>query len=396
MPLFDERERVHEGSAAHSDPTFRWLNRSAGDVARRWRQRVEGWFARYPEEHRPDLRGRYRSSDEAQHRGAAFELFLHEALLQLECEVTVHPELPGGTDARPDFLASPRDGEPFYLEATVATGKSDEERAADRRKARVYDLLDDLESPNFLLGLTTHGFPATDPATRPMRRTLREELAALDPDEVLAAWREGGIDAVPHWTFDLDGWRLDVFPIPVAPDQRGPGGRTLGMWGPGVARHVEPVEPIRDNLTNKAYGYGELDHPFVIAINAMPPFVAWDNVGEALFGTVVTGFTRDSSGRLGEQRTWREPNGLWNRGDSPGATHVSAVLSVLRLRTWNAHSAPVRVYRNPWAERCLEGGLDPLPQVLVAEEGQLTVQEGESLGNVMGIPAEWPSNEVGK
>lgn len=73
---------------------------------------------------------------------------------------------------------------------------------------------------------------------------------------------------------------------------------------------------------------------------------------------------------------------------------MSAVLATVRLRTWNAHSAPVRVYQNPHAERPLGVGLDPLAQRHMNEGGQLTIREGESLGDVMGVPAEWPSEEV--
>jgi hypothetical protein len=52
---------------------------------------------------------------------AFFELFLHELLLRLGCNVEVHPDPGTGSSRRPDFLVTDPDGQQFFLEAVLAT-----------------------------------------------------------------------------------------------------------------------------------------------------------------------------------------------------------------------------------------------------------------------------------
>lgn len=394
MPLFDEKERTYTGPALHGEPTFRWLNRSADEKAIRLRETLEGWFADYPGEHAADLRARFRSSDDAQHRGAAFELLLHAVLLALGHEVTVHPKTKAEASRQPDFLAEPPDGEPFYLEATLVTGKSDQDRKAEQRKADVYDLLDDLESDNFFLGVSERGTPAASPRTTKMRTFLEDKMRELDPDELAKVFEEEGGDALPRWPFDLNGWELEFYPVPKSPAARGPGARTLGIWGPGEARMVAPGDPVRQKLHEKAKAYGDLELPFVIAFDDLQPFADWESIEEALFGDLVTVVPMLASGRPGPARLKREGNGVWYRGDEPRSTVVNAALACLRLYPWNVTQAPVRVYHNPWSERPLHDQLEALPSARVSDDGRLQVSEGAIFGEILGLPENWPKQET--
>ena len=76
-----------------------------------------------------------------------FELFLHELLLRLDFQPTVHPQLPS-TERRPDFLVESGNGAGFLLEAAVVSDESSEETAARRLEDRIYDSLNEPESPN--------------------------------------------------------------------------------------------------------------------------------------------------------------------------------------------------------------------------------------------------------
>lgn len=390
MPLFDDRERTYEGPAAHGESTFLWMNRSAAEDVARVRETLESWFERYPEEDRADLRARLRSTDDVQHEAAAFELLLHEVLRGLGCDVAVHPETPTAAAGRPDFLAEPPEGQSFYLEATLVTGKSDEVRGAEQRKANVYDLLEDLESQDVFLAMKERGVPATSPPTGRMRSFLEERMRELDPDEVAAVLEKEGRDALPRWNFELRGWELEFHPIPKSPAARGPGDPTLGIRGPAEVRRLDPAGPIRGGVLDKAGGYGELRRPFVVAVADVRPFGRWRGVQEALFGEVATVVPMLDSGEPGEARAERIGNGVWYRGDRAGATGVSAVLACLRLRPWSVPGAPVRVYHNPWADRPLQAGLEALPSVRVIDDGRLEVEEGEGLGGPAGLAGDWP------
>src|SRR5438046_1598069 len=100
LTLFDVCDRTRHDHARYSEAHFAFLNRSAWLEAIRVRERLESWFARYPMaaddpgRERRDLRGRFRSPNDAVHFGSFFELLLHELLLGLDCRVFVHPPAP--------------------------------------------------------------------------------------------------------------------------------------------------------------------------------------------------------------------------------------------------------------------------------------------------------------
>src|SRR5437016_4610962 len=102
MILFDDFVREYLGPARHAEPFYTFLNRSARPATAAVRQLLESWFANYPHEEQPDLRGRFRSTNNRKHKAAFFELFLHELLLRLRCQIEIHPLLVN-TSKRPDF-----------------------------------------------------------------------------------------------------------------------------------------------------------------------------------------------------------------------------------------------------------------------------------------------------
>lgn len=78
-------------------------------------------------------------------RRRSSSLFVHELLLCLSIGVEVHPAVPG-LSKRPDFLVTPANGEPFYVEAVAVSGKLEAELGAEARLAVVNDELNKLRS----------------------------------------------------------------------------------------------------------------------------------------------------------------------------------------------------------------------------------------------------------
>lgn len=175
--VFSDPPRIDEEPAAYAEPEFTYLDQSARPEVERIRNVLEAWFSRYPEAGRADLRSRLRSTSDHQHRSAFFELLLHELLSRLRCRVTLHPNPPTGTNRCPDFLVVPERGDPFYLEAVVATDESAAERAAQARMNAVYDVLGRLDSPHFFIGIRLRGTPATPPPASKIRSFLFGRLA---------------------------------------------------------------------------------------------------------------------------------------------------------------------------------------------------------------------------
>ena len=140
MSLFDTIRRDDIRAKFYSEPDFRYLNFSARPGVQRIRETVDDWFSRYPEACRAEFRARFREADDYHHRSAFFELFLHELLLRLRCQIEIHPKIEG-VPRRPDFRFRSADGTCCYLEAVLATDETREETAARARMNQVYDTL---------------------------------------------------------------------------------------------------------------------------------------------------------------------------------------------------------------------------------------------------------------
>ncbi len=390
MPLFDEMVRNDFESARYAEPGFTYLNRTARAEFARIRRTLEEWFSRYPLSGQTELRARFRSENDAQHEAAFFELFLHELLLRTGCQVALHPVISGATRT-PDFLAQPASGEDFYIEATVATNESIAEAGARARMSVVYDVLDRIVvAPDFFLWLRVDGAPATPPPARQMARFVNERLAELDPDRIAKLYEREDLDAVPSWHYEHDGWRIEFRPIPKRPEARGrPGVRPIGMRSSG-AQSVDHRTPIRDAIVEKAGRYGEIDLPYIVAVNALEPVDETD-IMEALFGKeqYTISFSDEEPAEPTASRMSRVLDGAWTSSQGPRNTRVSAVLLATRLSPWNVPRAHLRLYHNPWAQRLYDSVLTRLPQA-VPQGGHLRPLDGESVSEIFSLALTWP------
>jgi len=391
MRLFDQIDRHDEGPAQYAEPQFAYLNRSARTIFSRTREVVEAWFSRYPVPEQAELRARFRFRNDAQHLSAFFELFLHELLLQLGCSVTIHPSPSQATSRHPDFLVESPSGGCFYIEAVLATDESEEDAAARARMNVVYDALDRLDSPNFFIGLELRGAPKTPPRAGPMRSFLRQRLAELNADDITQLLQSGDFDALPRWRFEHEGWEIDFFPIPKSPRARGkPGIRPVGMRMP-EAFWSDPSAAIRNAIVGKAGQYGDLDLPYVIAVNALEAGVDRIDIMEALFGKEKCMFALTPSGPS-EPEIAVEPDGVWTSRSGPRYTRVSAVLLTSPVLPWNVPRAEICLYHNPWARRPYTSELTRLPRAIpdATSGGHMQWQDGESLATIFGLPPKWP------
>jgi hypothetical protein len=381
--LFDELDRTDDGPAGYAEQTFPYWNRSAREDIATVRRVIEKWFQRYPAEHRADLRARFRSSADVQHSGAFFELFLHELLLTLQCEVEIHPTIPG-TSKRPEFRVTCPDGLQFYLEARVANDETKEEAAARKRANIVYDAINDLESPDYWINVDVRGEPASLVPTTRLKDFLRKRLATLEYDDIKRRYDQEGLDNLPRWRYEHDGWVVVFFPIPKETARGEVGIAPMGLQMSGV-RSIEPAVSVRDAITEKAKRYGKPDLPLVIAVNALGDFVDDEHIFEALFGDEVwvSRFEGDPF------RFARKPNGVWTRPEGQ-YKRVSAVLAFQKLRLWNFPVANVRLYHHPAAERPLAGPLLRLPQATVVN-GRIEFTDGSSLSEILEIRFPWLS-----
>jgi len=393
LSLFDSIDRVDTGPAKHSEPSFEYLNRSGRPGAREVRNLLDKWFDRFPDDAKAEIRARFGSSDDHQHFSAFFELYLHEFLLSLGFAVQFHPSLPKAKTTHPDYLAWKSGKKLFYLEATIA-GMSREEAAAKARENVVYDALDRMESPNFFILIRLRGSPTSPPPAARIRRLLERELAKLDPEEVASRFETGGLDALPTWEFEQEGWKLTFQPIPKTRDARGkPGVRPLGMhfYEP---RWIAPHLGVRNSIRSKATKYGDLDLPFIVAVNVIDPFCGKIDIANGLFGQEKVTFVKDADGLILGSYPGRNPNGAWYGPAGPQNTRVSGALVAVGLFPWTIAKVTPVLWHNPWARTPLTPNIWSLPQLVPDhQEGQMESYGGVTAGEVLQLGRNWPEDD---
>ena len=371
MTLFDDTERKDLNEAPKDTSAFSVLNSYEWPDAALHRALLESWFERFPDEAKKDLRRRFRSNDDHTHESALFELFLHELLNQLGCEVVVHPEVPDSS-GHPDFCVDYGTGS-FYLEATTVG----QQRGPFTRSANEEDVirkLSQLTSPHFQIGVDLEGKLRRILSAKEVTRPFEELVADHHPDEVQRMIDEGGTYAAPcrrieHGTWSLTGWL-----VPVPCDSRGKTDSLPLLIDRYKAKWVDSITLVRKALRDKSSKYGELDAPFMVAVGLRDVFAGGGNDEyrrridlEVLFGK--------------ETRYGRAKDGIWGDGRY---TRLASVLMFRSIDLWNLPRASACVYLNPWST---DGGVvKPLSSLPWASlnNSEMQWQEGEDVAKLVG------------
>lgn len=380
MSVFEGIEPDLDGPMAPDETDFGYLSRSTRPEAARVRELIESWVSRYPEEHRPAMVARLRLRIDDAHQSAFFELALHELLLVTgHVIVAIEPKLEHTTYS-PDFLVQAPDGTRFYLEAVVATAKSAQAVAADKRLNVAIAVIERVECPAHFLDLHVEGKPTQPIRGRQLRGALAAWIADLpDSDEANLA---------PPFVYEAFGAKFTITAF-HRNHRAEPGERAIGAqwmepyWG-------TPGDGIRESLNKKASKYGELDAPYVIAVNATGEYQKEVDAIDAAFGSECMVVTAKADGGF-DERWDRNPDGVWWGKDGPRNTGLSAVLSTERVSPWTIELRRARLIRSPWST-------NPLPAIpLQVDErnpdgGKLVKVKGKSLGGIFGLHDGWPED----
>lgn len=388
MSIFSAITRTDPSPAAHGDSHAEFLERVAGSYWDQVRDLVEAWFSRLCADAQADVRGRLRSKDDRQSRGAFFELYLHECLLRMGYSVTCHPEIKG-TNRRPDFLAK-KDGKSVYIEARSASS-SDVAVGKAARVNAVYESLDRLETPNFFLWIDVAKQGDAPLRARALRKRLETWLAALTPDEH-SMRQEIRRDDLPGYVHEDAGWRIDFRAIAKSAKARGrEGARPLGIFGGGNATWVLDEDELRGALSDKGSAYGRLDAPFVVAVASGSMSLDDYDVLNALYGTESIEL-RTSDDGTEETMAVRAPDGYWYQGDHWAHRGVSAVLVVKNLHPAFVGTQQHTIWEHPDPEFRVADF--PMWRRAVVEEGTMTFKDPDrSQAEWFDLGEPWPVGE---
>ena len=390
MNLFDAGERTDTRYKRHSEPEFAYLNQSARPSVIALRSLLEEWYDRVPAVAQPDLRSRFRSNDDYSHASAFFELYLHELLRKLGYTLTVHPPVQG-SGTHPDFLVSRNDGCEFYMEATLAGIPSKAEQGAQARIDQVYDVLDRMDSPDFFIRVALSGSPATPPPGSRLRGDVERWLRTVDLEAIASAGAAGDFHSLPRYSWNHEGWEIELMPIAKSPAARGkPGVRPLGMFSP-EAQWLQTDADLKDALEAKAKKYGVLEVPFIIAVNFVGLHCDECDILNCLVGQESTVVSLDQNNNVVEERAERKRNGFWFGPSGPRNQGVSGVLVFPGLNEWNMAVLDPKLYHNPWATRPLSPDCWALSQRIPnTSVGRFENRPGRTAGEVLGLPDPWP------
>ena len=384
--IFDERRRDITGGADHLVSQFEYLNRSDRDEAQRVRDLIDSLFSRYPADAGDALRTRLRSVDDNEHLSAFFELVLHELLLRSKCQVlAVQPSLES-TRRPPDFRAQTEAGTRFYLEATLATGRSDTQRGEDRRLDEALQAIDSVQSPDSDLFVCIEGTPAAPVNGGRLKQRLEDWLRTRNNLQITTRRNDEGTDRT-KFSYEQNGVTFRITSMPrhqthgMTERARSIAGRTLAPLSASLQ------VPICTAVRKKAEHYGDLDAPCVVAVNALSRFVCDDHAVDALFGTKSASFKQ--SAESFQNVTNRNTDGAWCGPSGPVNTRIGAVLFTKRLEPWRLGQCRARLFMNPWARKPLAE--HPLAiDVCEVKDDQIHCTTGSSMAELLELPEAWP------
>jgi hypothetical protein len=336
--LFGNAPRTDRTPAKETEDTFAFLDRAARPYWQRVRDNMENWLGRYPEDVRPDLARRLRSSRGNEHRGAWWELYLHALLLALGAEVSV---IVDGAQRRPDFSVN-LDSTPFLLEATTITGGF----AQAVSRGRLIDLINEFPAPRHLgifLRVVAQGSDADQPRKPEIHGPIGRWLDELDDP---ATW-PGGVSP-PHQT-EARGWTLEFKALHM-PHRDLDADSRLIVAGPAIAGYVNERHLLKEAVSTKATRYGRPDVPLVVAVSVDSAFADPEIVGQALYGSEVVRVPLDPTPIVQVERA---RDGVYMHTTGQRNTRLAGVLVSNGARPWYLGSRLPDWWPNPWAERGL-------------------------------------------
>lgn len=164
--------------------------------------------------------------------------------------------------------------------------------------------------------------------------------------------------------------------------------RPIGITMPEVEL-LESHKGVRAALCNKATRYGELDLPYLVAINVTDEHIDRIDIMNALFGEEFLEIRVNPDSSI-HQTPGRKRDGAWFGPAGPRNTRVSGVVIANDLTEWTIHHNPILIH-NPYATRPLPVEDWRLPQLVPDELKQRLVDRpGMDIIDLLKLPKPWP------
>lgn len=354
---FDRTKAVDAGPFPFGTRPLEFLERGSDPAHEAARVRVERMLAKYPKAELEPFLCRLHAREAAQSNDAFFELFILDLFVARGYKLLgVEQPLPH-TAYVVDFTFESPAGKPFLVEV-VSYNQPREAVGVKKLLAEVFNTVDSVENLEYQVKvLEITGAPTQAVRKKPLKARVVQWLGQLPANS-----------NATH-VFEMS----EDFAFTLAAVPRNPTGRSgLLIAAPPEGPSPNAVEGIRRKLYEKAFKYGELRVPLIVALNVSAEIQATPELfEEAVFGPVnleapmaeYVGYPGEyvpPGGALLEQGgpLSRVPAVLGFRGINPlaadiekGALYQNAYaptfdLSALGITTVNfsgGHSAPLQV-----------------------------------------------------
>lgn len=305
-------------------------------------------------------------------------MIAHRLLIDLGFKVEVNPLT--HLSNTPDLLAETTSGEHFYLDARVVEPQT---LKHSLREERVFDELNKLHSPDFLLASMVRGNLHSNPPLRRIRETFQTWIDQLHYKSVKDQHMTRGTKFSK--SFEHEGWTLTLDPLVRLENLRGtPNPRPF--IPPPSADFVDSTIPIIQAVREKARRYRNLGSPLVVAVNALDlSGVDRSDILKALFGWGEM-MDEGASAKITPPPGIGRAKCVWNVTKD---TSVSAILLFNELQTNSIAIAPVCLYENPWSSHPIPSCLRRFPHA-IGDGEMIRWRNGESARSVLGLPEHWP------
>lgn len=387
--LFSQISRTDSSPKLGGECEYTFIDRSFRHEITRVRNILEDLFSSYPREAAGELASRVQSKNDGLFNSAIFELLIFSMLTKLGYRLVPHPVLNNGSSKRPDFLVVAQSGAEFYLEAVLASEEDGTLVGRNRMIETTLDAIRKARHDNFWVDFTHSGLPNSQPPGSKLVRDVLVWLDSLDAD-VVSEQLSAGIHRPEHnLVRRYGGWSISLRPRPISRRTRGKSKSLIGISSKGIG-FVDSSSPIRDAIRSKGNWYGELDKPYVIAVNFNTPFLDDSDEVDALFGTEQVVIANEESEPTFE-RLERKPDGAWVSRSGPQYKRVSGAWIFNDLNAYSIASRHATLYFNPWATKPLPAELNDLPHAKV-ENDRLIRQSGVSIREIFDLPERWPED----
>lgn len=386
--LFEDIDRDFYGPADHNEEIYGYYQRSARSDISAIRDKLNEWFASYPEDERYEMGRRFIKDFDA----AFYELFLYTTFKKLGFEIEIHPPL-AYSNKRPDFLLS-RDDYHIYAEAKVVHDKSSKEKARERKENEFFDQLDKIKCPGFLLSIHTLNFKTgRQPSTRKIVDYIEKEISKLNPDEIEAKLNESNnIRNIPSIELDNSDVHIIVKPIPIGKNAREKkmeqeleDSRAIGMY-PIETLIGGGNDTLKSAVNEKAKRYGEMNIPYIICINALGSngSMNW-NASSAVWGSPAVIWSENPDNRNLE--SIRKRDGLFLTHKGARLKNVSGIF-MTRVFPHTIPNPEHCLFQNPFADFPVEFPATSLTMQKIVD-GKIDEIKGIRFSEILDINENW-------